>query len=86
MAPTRTSTAVSVTVNSATNQLPTVSMTSPTAGASFTAGDNVTLQATASDSDGISKVEFYRGSTLIGTDTTSPYSVVWSGATAGITA
>ena len=81
---TRTSSAVSVTVNSATNQLPTVSLTSPTAGASFAAGANVTLQATASDSDGtVSKVEFYRGSTLIGTDTTSPYSVVWSGATAG---
>ena len=83
---TRTSPAVSVTVNSATNQLPNVSLTSPTAGASFAAGANITLQATASDSDGsISKVEFYRGSTLVGTDTTSPYSVVWSGATAGIT-
>ncbi len=83
---TRTSSAVSVTVNSATNQLPNVSLTSPTAGASFAAGANITLQATASDSDGIvSKVEFYRGSTLVGTDTTSPYSVVWSGATAGTT-
>jgi regulation of enolase protein 1 (concanavalin A-like superfamily) len=83
---TRTSSAVSVTVNSATNQLPNVSLTSPTANASFAAGANITLQATASDSDGtISKVEFYRGTTLIGSDTTSPYSVVWSGATAGIT-
>ena len=81
---TRTSSPVSVTVNSATNQLPTVSLTSPTAGVSFAAGANVTLQATAGDTDGsVSKVEFYRGTTLIGTDTTSPYSVVWSGATTG---
>jgi regulation of enolase protein 1 (concanavalin A-like superfamily) len=81
---TRTSSAVSVTVASATNQLPNVSLTSPASGASFAAGANITLQATASDSDGsISKVEFYRGSTLIGSDTTSPYSVVWSGAAAG---
>jgi hypothetical protein len=81
---TRTSSPVSVTVNSATNQLPTVSLTSPAAGASFAAGTSVTLQATASDSDGtVSKVEFYQGSTLIGSDTTSPYSVVWSGAAAG---
>ena len=35
----------------------------------------MTLSATASDSDGtISKVEFYNGTTLLGTDTTSPYS------------
>jgi hypothetical protein len=34
--------------------------------------------ATASDRDGsVSRVEFYAGATLVGTDTTSPYSVVW---------
>jgi hypothetical protein len=81
---TRTSTAVSVTVNSATNQPPTVSLTSPAGGASFTAGANITLSATASDSDGtVSRVEFYRGTTLVGTDTTNAYSAVWTGATAG---
>jgi regulation of enolase protein 1 (concanavalin A-like superfamily) len=81
---TRTSTAVSVTVNSATNQAPAVSLTSPASGASFTAPANITLQATASDTDGtVTRVEFYRGTTLIGSDTTSPYSAVWTGATAG---
>jgi hypothetical protein len=81
---TRTSTAVSVTVNSASNQAPTVSLTSPSAGASFTAGANITLSATAGDSDGtVARVEFYHGTTLVGSDTTNAYSVVWTGATAG---
>ena len=81
---TRTSAAVSVTVNSATNQAPSVTLTSPASGATFSAGANITLQATASDSDGtVARVEFYRGSTLIGSDTTSPYSAVWSSAAAG---
>jgi regulation of enolase protein 1 (concanavalin A-like superfamily) len=81
---TTTSAPVSVTVGSTTNQPPTVSLTSPASGASFTAGTNVTLQATASDTDGtVARVEFYRGSTLIGSDTTSPYSAVWSSAAAG---
>jgi regulation of enolase protein 1 (concanavalin A-like superfamily) len=81
---TRTSSAVTVTVNAAGNQLPTVALTSPSEGASYTAPANMALQATASDADGtIARVEFYRGTTLIGTDTTSPYSVTWSNASAG---
>ncbi len=61
-----------------------MTLTSPAAGASFTAGANITLSATASDSDGtVARVEFYRGTTLVGTDTSSPYSVMWSGATSG---
>jgi regulation of enolase protein 1 (concanavalin A-like superfamily) len=66
------------------NQAPSVSLTSPSSGATFTAPANITLAATASDSDGtVSKVDFYRGSTLIGSDTTSPYSVTWSSVPAG---
>ena len=81
---TGSSAAVAVTVNSATNQAPAVSLTSPAPGASFTAPANVTLTASASDTDGtVSRVEFYRGSTLIGSDTTSPYSATWNGAAAG---
>jgi hypothetical protein len=81
---TRTSAAVSVTVGSASNQAPAVSLTSPAAGASMTAPANITLQASASDTDGtVTRVEFYRGSTLIGSDASSPYSAVWTGATVG---
>ncbi|HEU5133270.1 MAG TPA: Ig-like domain-containing protein, partial [Pyrinomonadaceae bacterium] len=57
---------------------PQVTLTVPTTGSTFVAGENITLAATASDSNGISKVEFYQGTTLIGTDTTGPYSIVWN--------
>jgi regulation of enolase protein 1 (concanavalin A-like superfamily) len=68
----------------ATNQAPTVSLSSPSAGATYTAPATITLNAAASDSDGtISRVDFYRGSTLIGSDASSPYSYAWSGVPAG---
>ena len=62
------------------NSPPTVSMTSPTNGANFTAPASVTLTATASDSDGtIQKVEFFHGATnLITTITTPPYTFNWT--------
>ena len=66
------------------NQAPTVSLTAPANSATFTEGDNITISANASDADGsISKVEFYRGSTKLGEDNTSPYSYSWTTATAG---
>ncbi len=62
-----------------TNVSPTVSITSPTASASFTTPASVNITATASDSDGsISKVEFFVGATLVNTDYTAPYSYTWS--------
>ncbi|MCX7922517.1 MAG: alpha-amylase family glycosyl hydrolase [Clostridia bacterium] len=60
---------------------PTVSLTAPTAGATVS-GSAVTLSANAADAEsGVSKVEFYNGTTLIGTDTTSPYSITWDTST-----
>lgn len=71
----RVSAATSVTVNiagSGDTTAPTVSVTaSPT---SVTAAGNVTLTATASDNVGVTRVEFYQGTTLLATDTTAPYS------------
>jgi len=68
----------SVTVTIGATTAPTVSMTSPANGASFVAPTSITFTATASDSDGtIQRVEFYVGATLVGTDTTSPYSAEW---------
>ena len=50
---------------SASNQAPSVSISSPAAGASFTAPANIAIQATSGDSDGrVTRVEFYRGTTL----------------------
>lgn len=62
---------------------PNVQLTSPANGATFTAPATVGLTATASDPDGIAKVEFLNGSTKIGEDLTSPYGYTWSGVAAG---
>jgi regulation of enolase protein 1 (concanavalin A-like superfamily) len=81
---TTTSNAASVTVGTTTNKPPTVSLTAPSSGATFTAGATISLAATASDPEGkLAKVEFYRGSTLIGTDTSSPFTSSWTNAAAG---
>ncbi len=66
------------------NQAPSVSVTSPSNGATFAAPASYTFSADASDSDGqIAKVEFFRGSTLVGTDTSAPFSVPETGVGAG---
>ncbi|MEV4218947.1 glycoside hydrolase family 48 protein [Nonomuraea sp. NPDC049725] len=66
------------------NEAPTVSLTSPTAGQTFTAPATVPIAATAADSDGtVSKVDFYQGSTLLGTDTSAPYTYNWQNVAAG---
>jgi hypothetical protein len=77
-----TSAAISVTVGA--NQAPTVSISSPAVNASFAAPASIAINANAADADGtISKVEFYNGTTLLGSDTTSPYSYAWSNVAAG---
>ncbi|WP_239470209.1 Ig-like domain-containing protein [Archangium violaceum] len=70
-----TTSAVAVTVS---NDLisPTVSLTAPAAGA--TVSGTLTLSASASDNVGVTKVEFYDGSTLLGSDSSSPYSFSWN--------
>lgn len=66
------------------NALPTVSISAPAAGTALTVGRAVTVSANAADTDGsIARVEFYAGATLIGTDTTAPYSISWTPASAG---
>ena len=58
---------------------PTVAITSPANGTSFSfLTFSTTLQASASDNRGVTQVVFYDGATVIGTDTTAPYSVSWS--------
>jgi Bacterial Ig domain len=81
---TKTSTAIGVTVNPGTNQPPSVAISSPASGSTFTAPATIGIQATASDSDGsVTRVDFYRGSTLIASDTSSPYSATWTSAPTG---
>lgn len=66
------------------NKAPTASITAPTATTSLKAPASVTISATASDADGsIAKVDFYIGTTLVGSDNSSPYSVVVASVPAG---
>jgi hypothetical protein len=63
---------------------PTVSLTSPTAGQTFTAPATVPIEANAADADGtITKVDFYQGTTLLGTATSAPYKYSWQNVAAG---
>jgi regulation of enolase protein 1 (concanavalin A-like superfamily) len=64
------------------NQPPSISLA--TNGTSFSAPATITLTAAAADPEGrLSRVEFYAGTSLLGTDTAAPYSFTWSGAPAG---
>jgi hypothetical protein len=66
------------------NQPPTVSITSPSNNAVYTALSTITVSATAADSDGsVSQVQFFNGSTLLGTSTTSPYNITWDNVSVG---
>ncbi len=69
----------------AANVPPAVDITS-SAAVTLDAGNapkNITLVATASDTDGIAKVEFFNGATKLGEDLTSPYQYGWTGVAAG---
>ncbi len=66
---------VTVTVSNYDGTAPATSITSPAAGATVTGTIEVT--ATASDFNGVSKVDLYVGSTVVQTATTSPYTFTW---------
>ena len=72
-----------VNVTAVANTAPLVSLTSPT-NTSFLLPTNVTLAATASDTDGaVTNVSFYASSIKLAEFTSSPYSFVWSNPPAG---
>ncbi|TFH40339.1 MAG: PKD domain-containing protein, partial [ANME-2 cluster archaeon] len=54
---------------------PSVTITNPSDG--DTVSGTIEITADADDDEGVVLVDFYNGSTLIGTDTGSPYSVSW---------
>jgi Big-like domain-containing protein/cellulose binding protein with CBM2 domain len=74
------STIVSVTINGQTIPIggdptpPVVSLVS--SATTVTVAGNITLTATATDNVGVVRVEFFDGTTLLGTDTVSPYTQV----------
>jgi glucose/arabinose dehydrogenase/plastocyanin len=66
----------SISVTPGANQPPTVSITSPTNGASFTAPAVVPINANASDPDGsVTNVAFFDGTTPLGQTNQTPYTV-----------
>ena len=66
------------------NAAPSVALSSPVAGAAFTAPASIAVAADASDSDGtIQRVDFYADGSLIGSDTSAPYSFGWTNVPAG---
>jgi hypothetical protein len=72
------------------NHAPTATITSPAHGTNFNAPASITIQANATDSDGdaISKVEFVAynsatGNIPLGTDTTAPFEFTWTNVPVG---
>ena len=65
---------------------PTVALTNPANGSSYTVGTPLTVAADAADSDGtITQVQFFvNGAPLGAADTVSPYSAVWTANSVGV--
>ena len=62
----------------------TVTITSPTDGATFAVGANITITADAVDANGpIRKVEFFARGTKIGESTAAPFTVAWNNVASG---
>jgi hypothetical protein len=65
---------------------PLITLTTPSNNATLGLNISTNISATASDPDGqVKKVEFFIGSSLIGTDSISPYSLSWTPTQLGIT-
>ncbi len=79
-----TSVPVIIFVSPAGNKSPTATITSPIDNSTFLTPASVTINATAADSDGsIYKVDFFAGTTLLGSVTQSPYSFQWKNVPVG---
>lgn len=66
------------------NRPPSVVITAPSSQTQFTAPATITFSAQPFDPDGtVTKVEFFASGTLVGTDTTAPYSIQWTNVAAG---
>ncbi|MDQ6859879.1 MAG: metallophosphoesterase [Verrucomicrobiota bacterium] len=66
------------------NSPPSVALSSPVQNATFAAPASISVTASPTDSDGfIKQVEFYAGSTLIGSSSAAPWSIVWSNVPTG---
>jgi len=67
------------------NNPPTVSLTAPAHNAQVSQGQVVQLEASAMDSDGsVSRVEFFKDDTLLGTDDEAPFVLEWAATELGL--
>lgn len=63
---------------------PNVELSSPANGATQAAPANFQIEANANDLDGsVSRVDFFSGTQLLGSDTTEPYTFTWTGVETG---
>ena len=79
-------TEVEVYTTGSSNDPPTVTLTAPVTGSSYEMPTEVTLSATAGDTDGtVTKVEFFADGSLVATATApaDPFTAVWSSVPAG---
>jgi hypothetical protein len=75
----------SVTLTVSTNHSPTVSITTPSAGAGVQVGSATKITATAADQDGpLSQVQFFANGISIGSTSSSPYTVSWTPSNEGL--
>ncbi|HUE86199.1 MAG TPA: S8 family serine peptidase [Vicinamibacterales bacterium] len=66
------------------NAAPFVELVAPADQQRFTAPASITIEADAYDADGtIARVDFFVGTTNVGSDTTAPYRITWNTSTAG---
>ena len=64
--------------------MPSVALLLPRDGQRFATGGTIDLFASANDADGsIARVEFYAGTTLLGTATSAPYTYSWANVALG---
>jgi hypothetical protein len=77
-------TSITVTAPGSANQPPATSITSPQNNASFPYKPTITITATATDDRAVTRVEFLDGTTVLGSDTSSPYSYTWRNVPSGI--
>lgn len=65
------------------NGPPSIGLPSPASGSQSSVPASFLLQATASDPDGVNRVEFYADNQLVNSDSAAPYEYSWSGASVG---
>lgn len=57
---------------------PSIELSAPSSGTTYTRDQTVAVAATAADPNGVTKVDFYDNGSLVRSDTTSPFGLSWT--------